>query len=280
MIYTYKKSKQVNWKPNNRNLIVAKNSRPNYNGNLEGVDPNEFQSKFSTPRPLKQYRKQIIPFFNNKSKQVSIDNVMGPNGSFYSKSNEIINGCYNNTEDLNVLTEYILDKPKPCLGNKKNNECVGGNTNVYFRRANTNLNKNYYQTSKAYLYSKCKTYDQKNILGNNIDENSYKMSKCDLELCNKTIYKPNNTKFATQGSVTSSTRLLRLKNDTITKNGASFRSAFGSQSANAGTYKNSISGENIYFDKNKYSNVENCSITNQYPQNFRKYRNTKTNCTD
>ena len=53
------------------------------------------------------------------------------------------------------------------------------------------------------------------------------MSSCSNNKCNKTIYKPNNKKFSTQGSVQSSTRLLRLKNDTINKNGASFRTAFG-----------------------------------------------------
>ena len=64
------------------------------------------------------------------------------------------------------------------------------------------------------------------------------MTSCSNNNCNKTIYKPNNKKFSKQGSVESSTRLLRLKNDTINQNGASFRSAFGRQSKTSEVKKN------------------------------------------
>ena len=50
------------------------------------------------------------------------------------------------------------------------------------------------------------------------------------------IYKPNNSQFAVQGAVDSSERLARLKYDTITTVGASYRRAFGPQVANALAY--------------------------------------------
>ena len=271
MIYTNKQKKVIIWKPNNRQLIVSKNSRPYTNGNYNNIDPNDFQSAFSRPRPLKHYRKQLFPYFNSSSKQISLDNVNGPNGSYYTQAEYFFNGC-NQGDNTNTITDYILDKPDVCNGNKYDNKCKGGNTNVYYRQGTTVTSKNYYQTTKSYLYNKCKTFEQKSKNGIKIDNNSYKTTNCSNDKCNKTIYKPNNVKFANQGSVTSSTRLLRLKNDTINKNGASFRSAFGSQSSNAGKYKNSIRNESIYFDKDKYSNNNNCSITNQYPQNFRKLK--------
>jgi len=64
-----------------------------------------------------------------------------------------------------------------------------------------------------------------------------------------TIYKPSNRKFAVQGAVSSSNRLLRLKVDTITKNGSSFRSAYGDAAANAGRYR--ASQNSPYFIKTK-----------------------------
>ena len=42
--------------------------------------------------------------------------------------------------------------------------------------------------------------------------------------CKLVVYKPNNPQYATQGSVDSSTRLLKLNVDTITTNAASIRS--------------------------------------------------------
>jgi hypothetical protein len=65
-----------------------------------------------------------------------------------------------------------------------------------------------------------------------------------------TIYKPNNTQFAVQGAVSSSARIDRLKFNTITKNGASFYTAWGSAGANAGRYQGTQEGP--YFLKSKY----------------------------
>ena len=49
-------------------------------------------------------------------------------------------------------------------------------------------------------------------------------------------YKPSNSKFATQGSVDASSRLARLKYDTITGSASSFTTAYGRHTANALAY--------------------------------------------
>jgi len=49
-------------------------------------------------------------------------------------------------------------------------------------------------------------------------------------------YKPSNSKFATQGSVDASSRLARLKYDTITSSASTFTTAYGRQTANALAY--------------------------------------------
>lgn len=58
-------------------------------------------------------------------------------------------------------------------------------------------------------------------------------------------YKPNNSQFATQGAVSSSARLARLKYDNVTSVGGSFRTAYGPQTANALAYNAAPSGYTI-----------------------------------
>ena len=126
------------------------------------------------------------------------------------------------------MTDYVIVEPQPCNGIKfEGGVCKGGNTNVK-RTATTNINKNYSVSYNTYLQKKCKTFKQKSNIGSSIDsdKNSYKITNCNTDKCNKTYYKPNNPNFSQQGAVSSSNRLLRLKNNTINQNGASFKTAF------------------------------------------------------
>ena len=61
-------------------------------------------------------------------------------------------------------------------------------------------------------------------------------------------YKPSNTRFATQGAVTASSRVLRIKYDTITRNGYIYQKTFGSGVAAAMSY--GVPGE-VYTLKDK-----------------------------
>jgi hypothetical protein len=69
-----------------------------------------------------------------------------------------------------------------------------------------------------------------------------------------TIYKPSNAQFAVQGAVSSGARIDRLKYNTITNNGASFATAWGSAGANAGRYQGTSAGP--YFLKNKFNQCQ------------------------
>jgi hypothetical protein len=62
-------------------------------------------------------------------------------------------------------------------------------------------------------------------------------------------YKPNNTRFAVQGAVSSSDRVTRVKYDAITQSASSYRSVYGSEVANALAY--GVPGK-IYTIKDKY----------------------------
>ena len=142
--------------------------------------------------------------------------------------------------------------------------------NNVIKSAVTLLSKSYYSDNKAYLKARCKTYGQKQsiqeIAGNTYDssiigENSseFNTNNCTnpyqtgRQCSNTTIYKPSNSQFAVQGAVDNGTRLAKLKYDTITKNGASFKTAFGEAAANAGKYQGGYNGSASYFLKTKYN---------------------------
>jgi hypothetical protein len=166
--------------------------------------------------------------------------------------------------------------------------CVSCNPeNNIIRSATTIVSKKYYSDTKAYLQSRCLRYDQKlsindmsgiHYIGTNGEllwpENSknsgpqiYATQNCPKN-CTPTngrrtvttIYKPSNRQYATQGAVSSSSRILRLKYNTVTKNGNSFRTAWGEEGANAGKYHGTSTSP--YFLKSKNQAVI-CNIRNR-----------------
>lgn len=129
----------------------------------------------------------------------------------------------------------------------------------------TKNNDTYYTSTNQYLNSRNRTYTQNqyhNIRqgsGNAKPGSSYTtdniyssntVSHCSTSDDTTTnyvpvYYKPNNSKFAEQGAVTSSNRLVRLKYDTITKSGVNYRSAFGTSVENALAYGVSENGYTV-----------------------------------
>lgn len=128
-----------------------------------------------------------------------------------------------------------------------------------------------FTNTNAYFQSRCLTYDQKlsttriessinyfNPDGTPVEPSNssngsqvYSTVNCYNDkpplVCNTSIYKPNNTQFAQQGGVSSSTRLARLKyntlnnmpvvNNGITVNGSVFNTAVGAMGLNSGRYQ-------------------------------------------
>ena len=81
-----------------------------------------------------------------------------------------------------------------------------------------------------------------------------------------TIYKPNNPQFARQGAVSGSTRIQKLKSDTITSNGFSYYSAYGATMANAGNFQGTNESNN-YFVKNRNFPLSQYIALDKYRQN-------------
>ena len=181
--------------------------------NINGYPIENYTYVYGKPQPIKQWRKQY------------------------------------DTSNCGTIIETF--KQDTCNGVKIENRCIGGTNNVKYL-GTTNLKKNYYNSTKQYLQSRQKTYNQNQILGTNIKENTYN-SIYDSSSC--IIYKPSNLSYKTQGSVSSSLNTLKKRNIEITKNSNSFRNPYGLSGSNFGQYH----GTAPYFLKNKINNCNDCN---------------------
>jgi hypothetical protein len=77
---------------------------------------------------------------------------------------------------------------------------------------------------------------------------------------NRVYYKPNNPQFAQQGAVTSSSKIARIRYDTITNSASSYRTAFGMHVSNALAYGVPANGYTIK-DKIGYPNPNTPTVT-------------------
>jgi hypothetical protein len=278
MNFTYKQP-YVTWKGISTGSAVPTWSRPLINN----VNTNKNTGTSFAARPIKHWRKQLVPaadtgIIRNASMGMPMDR---PGGSVYLGATVDCSNCDVSLAELIPTTKNnVFDTTKDASGN-----CVACNpeTNI-IKSAVTLLNKNnrnytnYYSDTKGYLQSRCQTYDQK-LSTNPIPGNSYINSTTNQPIppsdsptgsqvyftdnCSKkcvtnnsrvtTIYKPNNQQYSQQGAVDSSSRLARLKYNTITKNGNSFKTAWGQQGANAGRYQGT--SESPYFLKSKNQQV-------------------------
>lgn len=142
----------------------------------------------------------------------------------------------------------------------------------------------YYVNYKYYLEARCKTYKQKSfqfrvLRDDDDDDAEYGVRSCGKSAyrsrvyrsncpalsgvtclndlisgaysgkCSKVYYKPNNCQFAQQGAVSGSSRILRLKKNTIDKNARTVGNSYGLNTANALAY--SATPETPFINKNK-----------------------------
>ena len=239
------------WKSNSTNSIIPTNSRP-YTNNDENLKT--ISRTILSANPIKQWRKQLQPVYATKSsKQVSIEQYNAPTSVVHR--NVIDSDCekYNMQllkENINLLNE--------CNGHKhikvnENNSirCIGGSNHIK-RSGSSSVSVKYYQTHDKYLKAKCKTHSQNSILGHKNENGTYKSTTCSSihSKCNKpVIYKPSNKNFSSQGSVSSSAHLLRKKNNTITNNSATLKSAYGNTYVKTLPYYPGNTGYEIKFIK-------------------------------
>ena len=162
----------------------------------------------------------------------------------------IVESYYPNNSYLTENPESITQTKQFCC----NAEQKARRRAIY---ASTNIKKNYYTTLQQYRENRCLTYDQRAFnfattgsSNRDVDakpggplamQNTY-LANCQpndefdengepliiRSGCKPVVYKPNNYKYAQQGAVSSSTRLLRLNVETINR------------SSNNGALKNKV----------------------------------------
>ena len=184
---------------------TAGNIRP-----LTNNDPsNDATYSHGIPRPIKHYRRGTITDAGRRSGHITtISQAIELPGSFVQSISECNNGgnsLVSNWSPIINLTQ------KPQIGKMS---CTGGEVKKALNRcrpASTVIKQNYFQTSAEHLYNRCATFDQ--VESHYRPNNSDCGTKCE----NNAVYKPSNAKFAQQGAVSSSTRLLDLQRNTVEK---------------------------------------------------------------
>jgi len=242
------------------------------------------------PLPLKHYRKELHTQSTNRGNprvSASIRAQMETPGNNIVQS-FTQSGCIDhNKNTLHVLLEDTKTS-RPC------NSCDflpvdSSNTSKYIRSMyqadnakrrvrSAGMNRPRYDTAKnnrldnyhsasQYLHSRNLTFEQNQFNNIRFENPQNKVNNVyasnTIQYCgsnsSKTqyvpvYYKPNNSKFAKQGAVDSSDRLLRLKYDTITDIGGKMRVAYGQSTANALAYGVPMNGYTIK-DKIGYPNT-------------------------
>jgi hypothetical protein len=183
----YKSWKGFSVPPTNRNDVVA-TIRPLTNNDAS----NSAETGFGLARPIKHARRgrDISGRMNSTESAFLIDMLATTQNDFVEK--ETCKPVYKNTPEAKARRRSMY--------------------------ANTNLKTDYFNTLQACREKRCQTFDQRSFnFERNNDGRLYANCQPNKQGCKEMVYKPNNKQFAQQGAVSSSTRLLKLTNDTRNK---------------------------------------------------------------
>jgi len=208
---------------------------------------------------------------NEKNQCCELDNVTTKLASNITieKDNKY---CKNTNCSYTITAQNVKDGWNGPIGKKI---CCTPQYNI-IKPATTLLSKKYYTDSRAYLRSRNKLYNQKltnlpypgvtyvedgNVLYPNnepLGPQVFSTGECPQGACGSlpqiTIFKPSNREFKVQGAVSSSTRLEKLKLDTVNKSAHSLKVPYGNSAAKAGSYY--LNGNTPYLIKDKIGKCE------------------------
>ena len=239
------------------------------------------------PQPLKIYRKEIASTVSNSCNSRNIFSFETPGGNIVNSKiiNENTRGLIditlpNNTGeypgsscDANILSgnsTQVIDNR--CLSAQNNAKRRVRSSGMIVRKFSViNNNDTYCTTTNQYLDSRNKTFAQNtyhmlrqgnaanlpgtasalsNVYASNTISHCKGANTDNLTTAFVPVYyKPNNSRFAEQGGVSSSAYILRRKYDTVTDAGAKLQNKFGIATANALAY--STTDSSLYSLKTK-----------------------------
>ena len=218
---------------------------------------NTFQGAFGKPRPIKHSRKgslprvsvkDILPTASNQEyieldRNLNRDVRSSTNGTLvsqmitnpggYSVKENTLETETSNCGGVCVSADYypnvpfLTENPEP--SSQSRTFCCNEERKARRRAmpASTLLKKNYKTTHIQLLEDRCKTFKQnsfnyvrvKSGSGASAQESYFvPQCYCPTSSCGQVYYKPNNTQFAKEGAVSSSTYNLRLNQNTINTN--------------------------------------------------------------
>ena len=292
--------------PQNKYIVATlKTINPAHKPSLL-IQGSDFKAK---PRMLNQYRYQYQTYnnnnqvFSNTSVNLLYKNTPGNNVTLTSTPSKNQTVCrFNNYTTVLANKKYKLDSQNAKRRVRNSNRpstniCISTNEHYQIDPKLFTNNYNYYNQTyshdtRQYLHNRCKTYEDNNklssympsSLSNDISNSNHSLfySNCNPNslssdntdsCCNKIIYKPSNAKFAKQGAVSSSTRLLNLKINTakqVTKSNITM--PITQQVSNTG-YNNSF---NNYTSKSKYNASGYVASNNTFPCDMSVYNRPNT----
>lgn len=249
-------SKNIEWKGSNINGHVYGFIKPSFKSNNS--------VSFGKPRPIKHYRRGFVNNTSNNTSSVkgmTIANMIDNPGAFIQNTNT-------NTKTCSLVAPYY-----PNLQNKTLTPDCNLGTSKLFNAENkakmrvrsgggSIVKQNYYQRLQEYRAARCNTFEQKefhfderttsdseNLMGRcakyiySYDKNGN--IKSFLEPCRNVSYKPINKQYAVNTAVSSSTRILNLKKESIERTSQTYKIDVEQDTGNT------VLKRNLFIHKNK-----------------------------
>ena len=227
------------------------------NGRLQDTTLSVRMAMKSQPNKIRRKEIPLLGTCSNSHNNASLRDLEIPGGSITnSKEKNMRQGIV----DLHFSGEPV---DSSCIGNTPCVSQVQENALRRVRSAGMIVNKQtYYTTESQFLHSRNRTVIQNefamirngdpNAIPGTTDALNNKYASNTVSYCPGQIastptnyvpvyYKPSNSKYGTQGSVSASARLLRLKYDTVTYGGQKTNTQYGVLTSNALAYYSSES---------------------------------------
>jgi len=228
--------------------------------------------------PCAIYRREIsdisnIPCRGNARTSIRVNQFEQPGGSYIAtKSYQNYTGVESildkkTVKTVNQYNEYACNQgpsPSQCLSTQNNAlKRVRGSSGVSNKRiqtANGIVKQKYCTRHEELLYANNDTFDQNQFnyfIGGNANVEAGTPAASNNQYVSAgpnhcpVYYKPTNYKYSQNGGVDSSTRMDRLKYDTLNTIGASYKGAFGAAMSNALAYGVTTIGHTGYTAKDK-----------------------------
>ena len=249
----------VHWKAKSYTQLT---SSVQYNGDAT-LDTTVSVRRLFKPLPLKIYRREVVTRGSTETSSscnprvsMSIDELTRPGGYIVTSETPLVdeNGLASTLDlklpnDTTQLGTPSCNTKESCFSPAADARRRVRSAGMIKRKFNTDVST-YYTNTNQYLTARNETY-ARNMF--NYQDQGIKTpgTKCTLN----STYKPSNERFMTQGGVSSGDVTTRRAYNAITKVGASFRTSFGNELANAMAYGVPNSGGTNIKEKIGYPNI-------------------------